>query len=98
MEKETATHSNIPAWRIPWTWVAKSWTPLNDFYFHFSLGDFQGEKRLHPATTTGRRHSYCLHFTRKNLKLWGEELPQIIDPIRDQTSQPDYPKTTDITT
>ena len=83
-------------------WVAKSWTRQNDFHFHFSLGDFQREKRLHdsshPATATGRGHSYCLHFTSKNLKLWGEELPQITDPIRDQTSQPDYPETADITT
>ena len=21
LEKEMATHSNIPAWEIPWTWV-----------------------------------------------------------------------------
>ena len=39
LEKEIATHSNILAWRIPWSerawWatvhgVAKSWTGLND--------------------------------------------------------------------
>ena len=31
-----ATHSNILAWRIPWTivhGVAKSWTQLSDFHF-----------------------------------------------------------------
>ena len=33
LEKETATHSSILAWRIPWTiyGVAKSQTRLNDF-------------------------------------------------------------------
>ena len=38
LEKEMATHSNIPAWKIPWTeepggllllWVAKSWRWLS---------------------------------------------------------------------
>ena len=42
LEKETATHSSILAWRIPWTeehgglqsmGVAKSWTRLSDFTF-----------------------------------------------------------------
>ena len=39
LEKEEATHSSILAWRIPWTvlvhGVAKSWTQLSDFHFHF---------------------------------------------------------------
>ena len=45
LKKGKATHSNILAWRIPWTthgdypwdctWVAKSWTGLSDFHFHF---------------------------------------------------------------
>ena len=45
LEKDTATHSSILAWRIPWTeepgrlhtvhGVAKSWTRLS--YFHFYL-------------------------------------------------------------
>ena len=38
LEKETATHSSILAYRIPWTkepGVAKSQTPLSDFHFHF---------------------------------------------------------------
>ena len=37
LEKGKATHSNILAWRIPWTspWVAKSRTRLSDFHFHF---------------------------------------------------------------
>ena len=37
LEKRTATHSSILAWRIPWTTVygvAKSQTQLSDFYFH----------------------------------------------------------------
>ena len=37
LEKGTATHSSILAWRIPWTTVygvAKSRTQLSDFYFH----------------------------------------------------------------
>ena len=37
-----ATHSNILAWRIPWTvfhGVAKSLTQLSDFHFHFCLWD-----------------------------------------------------------
>ena len=45
LEKEMATHSNILAWRIPWTeelgrlqsvsGVAKSWTRVSDFTFSF---------------------------------------------------------------
>ena len=37
LEKGTATHSSILAWRIPWTvhGVTKSWTQLSDFHFHF---------------------------------------------------------------
>ena len=43
LEKETATHSSILAWKIPWTegaWratvhgVAKSRTRLSDFHIH----------------------------------------------------------------
>ena len=37
LEKVTATHSSILAWRIWWTivhGVAKSWTRLSDFHFH----------------------------------------------------------------
>ena len=39
LEKGKATHSSVLAWRIPWTahGVAKSWTRLNDFHFHFQL-------------------------------------------------------------
>ena len=36
LEKGKAAHSNILAWRIPWTvWSmgAQSWTQLSDFYF-----------------------------------------------------------------
>ena len=38
LAKGKATHSSIPAWRIPWTvhGVAKSQARLNDF--HFNLG------------------------------------------------------------
>ena len=38
LAKGKATHSIIPAWRIPWTvhGVAKSQARLNDF--HFNLG------------------------------------------------------------
>ena len=42
LEKGQSTHSNILAWRIPWTvfivhGVAKSWTQLSNF--HFSLSE-----------------------------------------------------------
>ena len=40
LKKGRATHSNILAWRIPWTAVhrfEKSRTRLSDFHFHFSL-------------------------------------------------------------
>ena len=37
LEKGKATHSSIPAWRIPWTvfspWVTKSRTQPSDFHF-----------------------------------------------------------------
>ena len=45
LEKEMATHSSIPAWKIPWMeepgrlqsvrGVTKSWTLLSDFTFTF---------------------------------------------------------------
>ena len=40
LEKGKAAHSSILAWRIAWTLyivhgVAKSWTQLSDFHFHF---------------------------------------------------------------
>ena len=40
MEKAMATHSSTLAWKIPWTeaavhGVAKSWTRLSNFTFHF---------------------------------------------------------------
>ena len=37
LEKGTAIHSSILAWRIPWTvhGVAKSWTRLSGFHFSF---------------------------------------------------------------
>ena len=34
LEKGMATHSNILAWRIPWT-VLQSRTRLRNFHFHF---------------------------------------------------------------
>ena len=41
LEDEMATHSSIPAWKIPWTeepgGVAKSRTRLSDFTFTLSL-------------------------------------------------------------
>ena len=30
LEKGQATHSSIPAWRLPWTMIAKSQTRLSD--------------------------------------------------------------------
>ena len=38
LEKGKATHSPIPAWRIPWTVESmrlQSRTRLSDFHFHF---------------------------------------------------------------
>ena len=40
LEKGTATHSSVLAWRIPWTTVhgvAKNRTRLSDFHFSLSL-------------------------------------------------------------
>ena len=40
LEKGKTTHSSILVWIIPWIvvyGVAKSWTQLSDFHFHFSL-------------------------------------------------------------
>ena len=37
LEKGTATHSSVLAWRIPWTivhGVAKSWMQLSSFHSH----------------------------------------------------------------
>ena len=58
LEKGTATHSSILAWRIPWTdepggLQSKSLTWLSDFYFHFS-GSYQ-VSHLWVGT-------WCLHF------------------------------------
>ena len=50
LEKGMATHSSIPAWRIPWTeepgglqsnGVTKSWIRLSDWHFNFQF--FQAE-------------------------------------------------------
>ena len=38
LEKEKATQSRILTWKVPWTLVhgvAKGWTQLGDFHFHF---------------------------------------------------------------
>ena len=52
LEKGTAIHPSILAWRIPMdrgAWqatvheVAKSWTQLSDFHFHFGAGERNGE-------------------------------------------------------
>ena len=46
-EKEKATHSSILVWRIPWTTVhgvAKSWTRLSEFHFHFFLVSSGGKE------------------------------------------------------
>ena len=42
LEKETATHSSILAWKIPWAeepghGVAKSWTWLSNWAYHITL-------------------------------------------------------------
>ena len=48
LEKETATHSSILAWRIPWMeevtvhGVAKSQTQLSSFTFTFHFPDLEG--------------------------------------------------------
>ena len=48
LEKEMATHSNILAWKIPWTEepgrVAKSWTRLSNF----TSGPRRQKSRLPP--------------------------------------------------
>ena len=44
LENETATHSNIISWRIPWTeepeglqsTAPQSWVQLSDYHLHFS--------------------------------------------------------------
>ena len=44
LEKETATHSSIISWRIPWTeepeglqsTAPQSWVQLSDYHLHFS--------------------------------------------------------------
>ena len=59
LEKGRATPCNILAWRTPWTvqsmGVAKSWTQLSDFHFHFS----GTEERLHKRSQSGKT---CLRF------------------------------------
>ena len=44
LEKGKTTQFSILAWRIPWTTVhevAKSWTQLSHFHFHFPLKLFK---------------------------------------------------------
>ena len=60
LEKGTATHSSILAWRIPWTAhrAAKSWTRLSDFHSYFlpmrtPLGThYKGYMLVHWVTRT----------------------------------------------
>ena len=35
LEKEMATHSSIPAWRIPWPWGHKEADTTEQLHFHF---------------------------------------------------------------
>ena len=48
LEKRKATHSNILAWRIPWTvqftGVTKSWTQLSNFHFQGFPGGSDGKE------------------------------------------------------
>ena len=69
LEKGTATHSSILAWRIPWTEetgrVTKSQTGLSDFHFHFhSEPNSSGEDRLEKLVCyaqTGACHAMQSH-------------------------------------
>ena len=52
LEKEMATHSSTPAWKIPWTeakvhGVAKSQTRLSDFTFFLSIVSFGEGNETH---------------------------------------------------
>ena len=48
LEKGTATHTSILAWRIPWTihGITKSQTQLGDFHFYFLATKKIGQRSL----------------------------------------------------
>ena len=67
LEKETATHSSVLAWRIPWAeepgrlqsmGVTKSWTWLSDFHFHFFTTRATCHYYIHKHT----HYPYTYHY------------------------------------
>ena len=65
LEKETATHSSVLAWRIPWqrTWwakihgVAKGQTRLSDFTsLHWAVGGAVSQDTTHLIFISGRQN------------------------------------------
>ena len=62
LEKEMATHSNIPAWRIPGTeepgrlqsMGSLTWTRLSDFTFTFHFHALEKEMATHSSTLAWR--------------------------------------------
>ena len=69
LEKATASHSSILAWRIPWTidkvhGVAKSWTQLSNFHLLSFLSGFAKYGDLNiPTTETCPKHISTLHLS-----------------------------------
>ena len=61
LEKGNASHSNILAWRIPWTTVrgiTKSWIRLSDFHFHFHFMGFPDSSVGKESTCNARDPSF----------------------------------------
>ena len=65
LEKRMATHSSILAWRIPWTilfhGIAKRWTQLSDFHFHFSSNNYYHFANLVSCRFSSANHPHHMH-------------------------------------
>ena len=70
LEKGTATHSSILAWRIPWTTVAKSRTRLRDFEKKlYNKDGFPGGASVKEPTCQ------CKRCKRYRFSLWVGQIP-----------------------
>ena len=80
LEKGTATHSSILAWRIPWTMVhgvAKNRTQMRDFHLHFQTGHGTMDYfRIGKGVCQGYILSPCLFNLHAEYIIWNAGLDE----------------------
>ena len=87
LEKRMATHSSILAWRIPWTilfhGIAKHWTQLSDFHFHFSSNNYYHFANLVSCRFSSANHPHHMHMhththTHTHTHILGPSVGQVV--------------------